>query len=52
MIDTVFLVRDIFNNEVYIIFSNKNDAEQYIIKNDPDGEYMTIYAYTLHHKLT
>lgn len=51
MIDTVFLVRDIFDKEVYIIFSNEKDAEQYI-KNDPHGEYMTIHAYVLHHKLT
>lgn len=51
MIDTVFLVRDIFDKEVYIIFSNENDAEQYI-KNNPHGEHMTIHAYTLHHKLT
>lgn len=51
MIDTVFVVRDALDNEIHSIFSNEEDAEQFV-KNNPYKDYLMIQAYVLHHKLT
>ena len=52
MVDTVFLIRDKFDGEVYIVFDNEEIAEQYVKEQDPNENYMTIQAYVLHNKLT
>lgn len=48
MINTVFLIHDIYDNTVYIIFANEQDAENYIQNNDPNNTYMSILAYEVH----
>ena len=52
MLDTVFLIHDIFDNTVYITFANEQDAENYVKIHDPYNDYMSILAYHVHQNLT
>lgn len=52
MLDTVYIVLDRYDNEIFSVFANETDAEQYIKKNDPDKVYMAIETWKVHNNLT